>query len=1048
MKKLVGLFVKYPIWGQLLIASILIVGLICMLSMKVSYFPEVESRVISVQLIFPGSSPQEIEEGMVLKAENALRGMQGIEQINSTSKENGAIIYIEGKKGFDTDELLSNVKNTIDKINSFPVGAEKPAIFKVRYTDRVATIVLQGKDVSLETLKQQADKIEDDLLATNIITQLEIKGLPSQEIAIEVNEATLKKYHITFDDIANAIKRNNIDITAGALKGAKEELLIRFKNKSASVEHIQNIVVKSNNNAALVQLKDLANVKLQFAEIPNKTLFNQKRSVIININKTIDEDLLDVANTVNQYVTNFNKTNNNQHINLTVLNDTSKIVKERIDLLVQDGWTGLALILILLGLFLNTRIAFWVAFGIPISYMGMFIIAYYCGITINSVSLFGMILVSGILVDDAIVISENVFTHYEMGKSRTQAAIDGTWEVFPSVFTSVFATMVMFSPFFFLDGVMGEMFWDMALVVVACLGISLLDAAFFLPSHLAHSKAFEPKPKNKLRVFTEKLIEKIRIDFYGKTLLKLLKNKYLPLAFAIAFIVITLGLMKGDFIQSTFFPFVDGDNITVELALQPGARSTQTESILKEIENDIWEVNKQISAKRDDKLSVIESVRIEIGKDGSEEKGNIDIQLLNGEIRNQYSYEITEAIREKVGNIIGAEKFTIGTKQIFGKPIVVSLRGKNLEALALAKNEFKQELKNFSTLKDVVDNNLVGRREISLKLKPNAYFLGLTTADIAKQIRQGFWGEEAQKLQIGKDEIKVWVRYPNIERKDIFQLENVNIKVADKEYPLTSLADFEIERGVVSINHANGAREIKVEADLANQKEPLPPIVDKIKAELIPQIESKYPDIHIIMEGQDKETQKFAKSAKKVFPMAIAFLIVTIILTFRSKSQTVLIFLMIPLGVFGAFLGHGIENKPISVLSFYGIIALAGIVVNDSVVFLDTFNRNIAEGMKIHNAIYQAGVSRFRAIALNSFANIVGLYPLILEKSRQAQFLIPMAVSIAWGLFFVTLFTLFFFPCLILIFSDIRVFLYKIWNKENIEPELLEPAYKELRVES
>ena len=1038
MRKIVEFFVKYPIWGQMSILVIFILGLMSLLSMNVNFFPEIDPRIITIQVAYPGASPQEMEEGVVLKIETALRGVQGIEQVSSISSENIAALTIEGKKGYNQEELLSDVKNAIDKVSSFPTGTEKPIVYKVKLTERVVTMLLKG-NADLLSLKKMADNIEDDLLASGKVSQIEIKGLPAVEVVVEISEENMRRFGVKFDDLSNAIRRNNMDISAGALKSEEEEILIRFRNKKTDQEAIGNIVVKSRGDGSLLYLKDVATVKEQFAESPHKTIFNGERAVTIIVNKTQQEDMLKVADYVNEYAAQYCKLH--QGVQLVVASDNSTTVRQRIDLLIKDGWTGLVLIVILLGIFLHLRVSFWVAVGIPISYLGMFIIAKMFGMTINAISLFGMILVSGILVDDAIVISENVFAHYEMGKTRARAAIDGTFEVFPSVFTSVFATMVMFMPFFFLDGRMGEMFADMALVVIACLGVSLLDAAFFLPAHLAHSEAFTKKEKGKFRLWSDRVIEAIRMKFYARVLRFMLANKYVALSLAVAFVLVITGLWKGDFIKGTFFPFVDNDNIAVELSLPTGKREMDTERLLQDIEKKVWEVNKEIAAQREDHKNVVLSTRLEIGKDGAAEKGMIDIQLLDGEQRNMYSYDISDALREKIGEVPDAEKLTVGAKQVFGKPIVVSIRGKDLEALEQAKRAVKHELKMMSTLKDIVDNNFVGKREIKLSLKPLAYFLGLSTADISKQIRQGFFGEEVQRLQLGKDEVKVWVRYTAEDRKNIGKLEEIKIKVADKEYPLTDLVNYSLERGVVSINHTDGAREIKVEADLANQNEAVPPIIKQIKEELFPKIQTNFAGVKLKMEGQDKETQKFGKSAAIAFPLALAFLVITILLTFRSKAQTILIILMIPLGVYGAFLGHFIEGKPVSILSFYGIIALAGIVVNDSVVFLDTFNRNIKEGMKLQEAIYNAGTSRFRAIFLNSFANILGLYPLILEKSRQAQFLIPMAISVAWGLFFVTMFTLFLFPCLILLFNDLRVWVYTKWNNKAYLQEEVEPAF-------
>jgi multidrug efflux pump subunit AcrB len=1039
MKKAIKFFVKFPIWADLLVLLIVGFGFISLRSMNVNFFPEIEQRNIKIQVAFPGASPQEVEEGITLKIEDALKGLQGVEQITSVSSENISTIIVEGKKGYNPDELLSDVKNAVDKINSFPADAEKPVVFKDKPTERVATLLLEA-DVDLLTLKKNAQIIEDELLASGIVSQVSLSGFPDWEISIEISEENLRRYGLRFEDIANAIRRNNIDISAGSLKSEDEEVLIRFRNKKYNAVDIGNIVLRTKPDGTLLRINDVATVKEQFSENPNKTLYMGDRAVTIQVNKTPEEDMITISNYVKEYIKKYNE--KSEVLKLVMSNDSSKLVRQRIALLTKNGWMGLILVIIVLSIFLNVRLSFWVAFAIPVSFMGMFIIAYLAGITINVISLFGMILVIGILVDDGIVISENIYSHYEKGKSAWKAAIDGTSEVFTSVFASVSTTIVMFMPFFFLEGRMGEAFWNMALVVVSCLGISLLEGAFVLPAHLAHSKALTAKKeKSKIREKIDGVINYLRYNLYGKAVHKTLDYRYIVLAVAIFFILSINGMMQGGIIQSTFFPFVDSDNITIDLTLQPGTRENKTEEILKFIESKVWEANKELSKDREDSLNVVLSTRIDIGTNGTSERGIIDVELLDGETRNLESFKIAQSIREKVGIIPEADKLTFGGRQIFGKPVALSITNKDLDVLDKAKQMILNELKAFPTLKDVNDNNVLGRREIKLELKPLAYFLGLSTQDIARQIRQGFFGEEIQRLQIGDDEVKVWVRYPKEDRKDIGQLEEIKIKLQDgKEYPLTELVSYTIERGIVTINHMNGAREIKIEADLADQNTPVPPIMEKIKNDVVTKVIEKYPGTRISFEGQDKENQKFQRSAQKAFPIAIAVMIIIIVLTFRSWYQMLLIIAMIPFGIYGAFAGHGIEAKPVSVFSFYGIIALTGVVINDAVVFLDKFNSNIRLGMKIKEAVYNAGISRFRAILLTSLTTTAGLYPLILEKSRQAQFLIPMAISISWGVVFATVFTLFLFPNLILIFNDIKLVLKWLWTGKKPTNEELEPA--------
>jgi multidrug efflux pump subunit AcrB len=1040
MKKLIELFVKYPIWGNLLVLVIIILGSISLMKLNVNFFPEVESRIISIEVFYPGASPEEMEEGVVLKIEQALKGIQGVEQVTSMSMENTATVTVEGKKGYKPETVLTDVKNAVDRISSLPVDAEKPVVYLRKQVERVATLLLQA-DVDLSTLKTNAQLIEDELLASGVVTQVEIQGIPDREISIEVTEENLRRHQLKFEDIATAVRRNNIDLSAGSIKAADEEILIRSRSKQYEAAYIGEIILRSRDDGSYLRIRDIASVKEQFADVPKKSIYNGNKAVTIQVNKTRDEDMITVSDYVKQYINEYN--DRNDVLTLVMSNDTSKTVRQRIELLSRNGIIGLVLVVVVLGFFLNLRVASWVAFAIPVSFLGMFVIANLVGITINVVSLFGMILVIGILVDDGIVISENIYSHYEKGKKSFDAAVDGTMEVFPSVFASVSTTIVMFIPFFFLDGRMGEFFWEMAVVVIACLAISLVEGAFILPAHLAHSKGLSRKEPSQIRKKIEKGIDYLRFELYGKALRRMLKHKYTVTAVGVAFVLITAGLMSGGIIKLTNYPFVDSDNINIELQLPPGTREDKTLSILQEIEQKVWEVNKELSAQRTDGNQVVLSTRIDFA--AASEKGTIDVELLDGETRDLESFKISAAIRQIVGSIPEADKLTFGARQIFGKPVAVSILGKDLKTLEEAKERFKEELRNFKTLRDVADSDMPGKREVKLELKPLAHFMGLSVQDIARQIRQGFFGEEIQRLQVGNDEIKVWVRYPLQDRQSLGLMEELKIKVNGNMYPLTALVDYSIERGIVNINHMNGSREIKVEADLADQNEPVPPIIDKIKTEIAPMIMAEYPGVRIAFEGQDKELQKFIKSVAKSFPLAFSMLLIIIVLTFRSWKQMFLIFLMIPLGIYGAFMGHGIEGKPISIFSFYGIIALTGVIVNDSVVYLDRFNRNLKLGLKLTEAVYQAGIARFRPIILTSLTTLAGLYPLISEKSRQAQFLIPMAISVAWGIVFVTIFVLFIFPNLILIFNDISRLMWWLWTGKKPEPEEVEPALKELR---
>ncbi|MCB9236248.1 MAG: efflux RND transporter permease subunit [Bacteroidia bacterium] len=1039
MRSIVTTFVKYPAYSWIVMFVILGAGALSYLSIKKSFFPELKSHNVMVTVAYPGASPEEMEEGVVLKVEEAIKGIEGIEKVTSVSQENTATITIQGFQKYNADVLLTDVKNAVDRINSFPVDAEKPVVFKAKAFDAAANLVVQG-NTDLASLKIFAERIEDDFLASGLISQVEVRGVPNPEISIEVPEEILLRYNLTFEEIGNAVRQNNRDISAGSVKARDEEVLIRSRNKSYSANGIGDIILRTQADGNIIRIGDIAQVREQFADDPNKTLYNGKNAVSINISKLPEEDLIKITDFIKTYVAEFNATNS--AVQLTITNDRSIGLNQRLDLLKKNGGAGLILVLITLGLFMNARLSFWVGMGIPFSFLGMFIIAALAGITINMISLFGMILVVGILVDDGIVVGENVYSEIEKGRSGYWAAIHGSLDVLPSVFTSVSTTIVAFVPFFFLEGRIGEFISQMALVVIACLAWSMVECTFILPAHLAHA------PKNaKLRTPPlDPLLNFLRFRIYKPVIETILTYKYAAVAGVIALFMMISGAFQGGLIQTTFFPDIEGDETTVSLVLKPGTRENVTEDYLKRIEQSVWEVNAELrdSFKLD---SIIESTRLDIGTSGTESGGHtgkLDVAFMDGEDRPVSQGTLESMIREKIKGITGAEKLTVGGRRIFGKPVSIAMMGRDLVELEAAKEALKMALESFPTLKDVTDNDVSGKREVRLKLKPRAFVLGLDHGSITRQVRQGFFGEEVQRLQSGRDEVRVWVRYPESDRVSIGKLEEMKIKTPDgRQIPFLEVADYEIGRGIVNINHFNGSREIRVEAEVAVPNTPVPPILAEVRDSIMPGILANFPGVRVSYEGQAAENSNFSSSGGIWFPIAFVTMALLITLSFRSFWQALIIMLMIPLGMAGAFLGHGLEGKPVSILSIYGLLALSGIIINDAVVLLHRYNQFVAEGMEVRKAVINAGVSRFRAIMLTSVTTVVGLYPLILEKSRQAQFLIPMAISVAYGVLLGTLFLLLFFPVLILILNDIRVFLNWLWYGGKIDPNSLEPARKD-----
>ncbi len=1041
--RLIEYFVRYPIWSNAIIAVFVVAGGVALFSLKKSYFPEDSDRIVSVQVVYPGASPEEMEEGVTLKVEEAMRGIEGIEEIKSVSKENVASISVKWIEGYNGDRFLADVKNGVDRINSFPVDAEKPVVFKQPSLGRAATVVLTGK-TDLNTLKEKAEMVEDEFLASGLISQVSLSGFPDREISIEVPEEQLLRYGLTIDQISRAVRLNNTNITGGSIRSREEEILIRADAKGYTPDEIGNITLISNKEGSRITLREIAtSITERFAESPNQTFFNGKPAVTINVNKLISEDLLLITDYVREYASVFN--DENDIIQMEFVSDASIGLRQRLELLVNNGAIGLILVLFALGFFLSFRLSFWVAFGIPFSFLGMFVVAALIGVTINMLSLFGMILAIGILVDDGIVVGENIFSHIEKGKSPLRAAIDGSLEVLPSVFTSVTTTIIVFSAFFFLSGDIANFLRDIAIIMVASLAFSLVECTLVLPSHLSHAANQKKIPR--FRKFFEGIINFMKYKIYGPAMDWVLRFRGATLFIPVFCFLITLGLMDGGFIQSTFFPFIEGDQTSISLVMKPGTREMVVKDHIANMERLVWELNDHLS----DSLgidSIIKNTRIEIGS-GLGESGShcatLNIALLEGKERPVPSDGIEKMLRKRIPPIPEAEKLAIGGARTFGKPVSISLIGNDLEMLESAKEMLKQELTAYAALKDIIDNEQVGKREVRIGLKPRAYSLGLTHGDVSTQVRQGFFGAEAQRLQKGNDEVRVWVRYPESGRRDLGKLEEMRIKTAQGEsYPFTEVANYTIERGIDAINHYDGAREIRVEADLADQNVAVTPLFEEIKSDVIPKVLDAHPSVRVEYLGQAQRQEELFADAPLVFAIALFLMFLVLTLTFRSLPQAFVMVPLILLGLMGAIWGHGIHGKPVSLLSMFGLLAVTGIVINDAVVFVAKFNLNLKEGMKVYQAVYQAGLARFRPIILTSITTVAGLYPLILAQSRQAQFLIPMAISVVYGVLFGTFFILLFLPAILLVLNEIRRLLYWFWNGERITSELVEPSVREM----
>ncbi len=1057
MRKLISYFIKYSVAVNVLMIAIVVFGLIGMSRMKSSFFPLVKSKIINIAVTYPGASPFEIEQGIVLKIEDNLKGVVGVDRVLSTSKENSALIRIEIEKGQDIDLMLQQVKNAVDRVPSFPIGMEPPTVSKQVNIRPTISFALSGDGINLATLKSISRNIENDMRAIDGISQVAISGFPDEEIEIAVREKDLLAYNLSFEEIALAVSRENILSSGGNIKTNIEEYLIRANNRSYVSKELDFLVVRADASGNIIRLKDVADVRDRFSESPNARYYNGDVAVNITISNTNDEDLISSAKKVRIYIEEFNK--KYPKLNLNVVSDSSIRLNQRTALLMENAMIGIVLVLIFLSLFLNTRLAFWVALGLPVAFLGMFIIAGSIDITINVLSLFAMIIVIGILVDDGIVIAENIYSQYEKGKSRVQAAIDGTMEVIPPIVSAILTTLLAFGTFLFLDGRIGDFFGEVSVVVILTLSISLIEALIILPAHIAHSKALTKENPNKKKrgialIFSklrqinkigDKIIEILRDGIYTQVLNFSLNNRFLTVAIAFSLLILTFGSIGGGIIRTTFFPQIASDQVSVTLKMPEGTNVAITDSILTLIEEKAWETNEEFTAKQTGNRQVIENIIKTIGPGSA--NGSLRINLLPGELRNFPSTSIGNSIKEKTGLVYGVEALTFGGGRNFGgSPISISLLGNNANELKAAKNELRQKMENNALLKDVIDNDPLGIKEVNVQLNDKAFLLGLNTEGVMRQVRNGFFGYQAQRFQRGQDEIKVWVRYNEENRFSITRLDEMKITTpSGAKVPFKEIANYTIARGEVAINHIDGRREVQVSSDLANPKDSAPEILNDLRENVLPSIIEKYPSVTPIYDGQKREQNKLIKSANTVIPIILFLIYMTIAFTFRSYDQPLLLLLLIPISLVGVAWGHYIHGLPINILSWLGIIALIGIMVNDGLVLIGKFNTNLKEGMKYHEALFKASKSRFKAIFLTSITTIAGLTPLIFEKSRQAQFLIPMAVSIAYGIAIATILTLVILPVYLSLSNSFKINVRWLISGKKIPREEVEPAVIELK---
>ncbi len=1023
MNRIISWFAENHVAANLLMLFIIVGGVVTALTSKVEIFPETTLDLIEVSVEYPGASPSEVEEAVVKKIEDQVAGLAGVKEVTSMAREGMGSVTIEVMKGWDQKKLLDDVKSAINRITTFPKEAERPVVSEVTRQHRVISIAVYG-DVDLHTLKTISQILRDDITSLPGITLATIFGARKNEIHIEVPEENLRRYSLTLLEIAEAIKNSSLDLPAGRIKSDDREILVRTKGRRYYAADYADVVLLALPNGKKITLGRIAELRDGFEDVDLRARFQGKPAVIILVYRVANQSALKVAEKVKRYIDRI-RPYLPQGVYVQTYDDRSQSLKSRLRLLIKNMSFGLILVCILLGLFLDIRLALWVSLGIPVSFLVGLMALPQFDVSINMISLFAFIMVLGIVVDDAIVIGENVFRKRHHISDPLKASIQGTMEVGRPVIFSVLTTVVAFWPLLLGTGVMGKFMRNIPVVVILVLLGSLLESLLILPSHLARSHLNSAYEKEKGEKAISRALNWLIKGPYTKALIFCLRWRYITISAGIAMLLLGVGLWTGGIIKFTFFPKVESDVLQCSLTMPVGTPLSKTVEVVDRIETAAREAIKEAEKGRPEDVPPLlkhtaSVIGLQLGGHGSGGRtkygGNLAqvfVQLLPSEQRDISAHELTRLWRKHVGIVPNVDSIAFQAELFsVGNPIEVHLSLYDHERLVQAAEYLKKELRRYPGVSDISDSFLPGKDELQIKLKPKGRDLGLTLADVGRQVRGALYGSESLRLERDQDEVKVMVRYPETERKTIDSVERMRIHTKDGfEVPFGEVAFTKITKGYATIERTQRRRIIKVTADVDEKQVNAHEIREYLQNNFLPQLRARFPGLRYSIEGEGKREQESLADVVKGFAIALFGIYALLAIPLRSFTQPFIIMLAIPFSLMGAVLGHIIMGMNLSLLSLFGMVGLAGVAVNDSLVLVDMINRLRGQGNDIFTAMTQGGAIRFRAIILTSLTTFAGLVPLILEKSLQAQFLIPMAVSLGFGVLFATSITLILVPC-------------------------------------
>jgi multidrug efflux pump subunit AcrB len=1028
MNGMINWMARNGVAANLLMVFMLVAGFTSAFQLTIKLFPDIDLDLISIRVVYPGASPTEVEESIIRRIEEKIESVEDIQDITAVAAEGVGSVTIELVRGADTQLRMDEIKSEVDQIITFPVDAEEPQVNLLSNSERTIQVVIGG-NTSERELKELANRIKDDLAFKDGISIVNVSGTRNYEISIEASNNDLRSQGLTLTDISTAVRQESLELPGGEIETPTEELVLRTLGRNYNQQDFEEIVLRTGENGARVVLGDVATIVDGFTDTDLINLYNGIPAVLVDVMRVGDEQMLEIANITEQYLEEELKPSLPEGVFATIARNEAIIIKDRLNILIENGIMGLILVILTLAIFLEFRVAVWSCLGILISFVGVFAIMSIFDISINVLSTIGFLLAIGIVVDDAIVVGENIFARQEAGVPPLQAAIEGAQRISIPVIFAVGTTIAAFSALLTLPGTLGGLLGDIPGVVIGVLFLSITEALLVLPFHLSHQKKKadnEEKDKRPNIVIAklDAIHKEVGKGFtwfvngpLDKSLNFAIRHPWVMITSSISLLFITAGILSGGYVKFSFFPEIEGDFVTANIELPSGATAERTQAVVSKIEQVALEIGEEFDPFVETGESAIKSLQILVGTQdtgqpnplsissgsGTPNVATILLEMAAPESRTFASSAFEERWRDAVGVVPEARKLTFESEQVrFGDPIRVELTAASEETLEAAVSEVEASLRQLAGVFDIKNDQDAGKREITFTLKPEARTYGLTLQSLAMQVRAAFFGDESLRVQRGREDVRVYIRLPKEERNSVDDLRKYRIRTPSGFVPLGEVANLREGTSPTSINRRSGRRIIAVTANINTEAITGNEVNEYITTTLMPSIQQRYPDLAYDFGGEQREQARTAPAILTNFMYALIAIYAMLAIAFKSYIQPLVVMTVIPFGVFGAIMGHLIMGMNLSILSIFGIIGLSGVIINGALVMIDFINEEVRNGMEYNQAIIEGAKSRFRPIFLTSLTTFLGVAPLVFETSVQAQFLIPVALSLGFGVIFGT----------------------------------------------